>query len=84
MVFGIAPKSVGGDISRFGRRGGGIGRGWRLGCDGLAAVAGADIGVGTWARDVGGSNGPINSVAVGLGWEVIGSRGVRGRLAACC
>ena len=40
--------------------------------------------MGTWARDVGGSNCPITGVAVGLGWEVIGSRGVRGRLAACC
>ena len=36
-----------------------------------------------WAGDIGGSNDPSNGVAVGVGWEGIGSWGVRGRLAAC-
>ena len=40
--------------------------------------------MGTWRRDVVGSNCPITGVAVGLGWEVIGSREVRGRQAVCC
>ena len=31
-----------------------------------------------------GSNCPLTGIAVWLGWEVIGSREVKGRLAVCC
>ena len=71
-------------MSRFGGRGGGVGKVWGRCCDDLAAVADADIDVGTWGRDVVGSNCPITGFAVELGREVIGSREVKGRLAVCC
>ena len=71
-------------MSRFGGRGGGVGKVWGRCCDDLAAVADTDIDVGTWGRDVEGSNCSLTVVAVGLGWEVIGSREVRGRLAVYC
>ena len=82
-------REVGIDIARFGGGGGGIRR--DCGSGGICPVAAACVGmgIGTWAGDVGGSNDPSNGVAVGVVGTVgerlvgIGSRGVRGRLAAC-
>ena len=81
MVFRIAPKSVRGDMSRFGGGGGGVGIVCGKCCDNGAAVANGDIEVGTWGRDDMGSNCPNTGIAVWLDWEVIGSLEFKGRLA---
>ena len=66
MVFRIAPKSVRGDMSRFGGGGGGVGIVCGKCCDNGAAVANGDIEVGTWERDDVGCNCPNTGIAVWL------------------